>query len=128
MVDGLAESWQELKGHGIPVLGILDNPSPGMTVYECVADHPDDLAACTFDKKEGIESSSANQYLAAAKRVPGTRTVDFRDTICPEKECVPVIGGVLVYRQSSHVTDTYAMTMKPVLEDALVPAVKKMIG
>ncbi|MGO1165510.1 MAG: acyltransferase family protein [Janibacter sp.] len=128
MVTGLTESWQELKDHDIPVLGLLDNPSPGISVYECVAEHPDDLAECSFDREEGIESSSAKQYQAAAKKVPGTRTVDVRDSICPEETCVPVIGDVLVYRQSSHITDTYAQSAKPVLEKKLVPAVEEMIG
>lgn len=127
MADALTENWQELADHDIPVLGILDNPSPGISVYECVGENMDNLAECAFDKEEGIESSSALQFLAAEERVPGTRTVDFRDTICPAEKCVPVIGGVLVYRQSSHVTNTYAMTMKPVLEKALVPAVNDMV-
>jgi hypothetical protein len=126
MVDALTEAWQELADHDIPVLGILDNPSPGISVYECVAEHPDDLAACTFDKQTGIKSSSALQYLAAAERVPGTRTLDIRDAICPEETCVPVIGGVLVYRQTSHITNTYAQSLKPVLEAELVPAVEEM--
>jgi peptidoglycan/LPS O-acetylase OafA/YrhL len=128
MVEGITEAWQELKDHGIPVLAMLDNPSPGISVYECVAENPDNLAACTFDKQQGIESSTAPEFLEAAERVPGTRTVDVRDAICPEDTCVPVIGGVLVYRQTSHITDTYARTLKPVLEDALVPAVEELAG
>ena len=128
MTDAMTDSWQQLREEGIPVLGILDNPSPGLTVYECVGEHMDDLAECTFDKKQGIEDSSAPNFQAAAERVPGTRTIDVRDSICPGDECVPVIGGVLVYRQSSHITDTYAQTAGPALEEKLVPAVDEMVG
>lgn len=128
MVAAITESWQELKDNGIPVLAMLDNPSPGISVYECVAENPDNLEACTFDKQQGIASSTALQYLEAAERVPGTRTLDVRDAICPEETCVPVIGGVLVYRQTSHITDTYARTLKPVLEEELVRGVEELAG
>lgn len=126
MVDAVAQRWEELSAAGIPVVAILDNPSPGITVYECVAEHMDDLAACTFDRETGIEASSAPGHQKAAARVPGTRLIDIRDSICPESACVPVIGNVLVYRQSSHITDTYAKSLKPVLEAELVPAVKDL--
>jgi len=128
LVEALVEPWQELKDNGIPVVAMLDNPSPTMSVYECVAENPDNLEACTFDRQEGIERSSAPQYLEAAERVPGTRTIDIRDAICPEETCVPVIGGVLVYRQTSHITDTYARSLKPVLEEELVPVVEELAG
>ena len=123
MTKGISEAWQELADEDIPVVGILDNPSPGMSVYECVGDNMDNLEECTFSKEKGIESSSAPNFQAAAKEVEGTRLVDIRDTICPAEECVPVIGGVLVYRQTSHITDTYAKSARPALEKELVPAV-----
>ncbi|MGB3762010.1 MAG: hypothetical protein WA966_02230, partial [Ornithinimicrobium sp.] len=73
-----------------------------------------------------IQESSAPGHQEAASRVPGTELIDIRDSICPETECVPVIGNVLVYRQTSHITDTYARSLKPVLEAELVPAVEKL--
>ena len=124
MTKGVTEAWDELADHDIPVVGILDNPIPDQSIYECVGDNMDDLAECAFDREEGIESSSAPAFQAAAKEVSGTRLVDIRDVICPEAECVPVIGDVLVYRQTSHITDTYAKTAKPALEEELVPAIE----
>lgn len=126
MEDALAERWQELANAGIPVLVLLDNPSPGMAVYECVAEHMDDPEACTFDRDEGTKASAKPVQLAAAKRVPGVRTIDMVDYICPDDECVPVIGHVLVYRQTSHLTDTYVRTLTDDLAEQLVPAVKDL--
>lgn len=48
------------------------------------------------------------------------------DYICPDDECVPVIGHVLVYRQTSHLTDTYVRTLTDDLAEQLVPAVKDL--
>lgn len=126
MVDAIAERWAELSEADIPVVSILDNPSPGISVYECVAENMDDLSACAFDRQTGVAASSAPGHQEAAERVPGTQLIDIRGSICPDTQCAPVIGNVLVYRQSSHITDTYAMTLKPVLEAELVPVVQKM--
>ncbi|CAN5376179.1 SGNH hydrolase domain-containing protein [soil metagenome] len=126
MVEAIVDTWEQLAAADIPVLSILDNPSPGITVYECVADNMDDLSACTFDRETGIESSSAPGHQEAAQRVPGTRTIDIRDAICPQETCVPVIGNVLVYRQTSHITNTYARSLQAVLADKLVPAVEEL--
>lgn len=126
LVDALVGAWTELSEADIPMVALLDNPTPNISVYECVADNMDDLAACTFNKEEGIEDSSAPRYEEAAEQVPGTVTLDIRDYICPDTECVPVIGDVLVYRQTSHITETYAMTLKPQMEELLVPIVEDL--
>ena len=126
MTAALVDQWQELSDHDIPVVGMLDNPTPNLSVYECVAEHLDDLAACTFDKQQGIADSSAPQYEQAAEQVPGTRLIDVRDAICPEETCVPVIGNTLVYRQTSHITDTYARSLKADLAAELVPVVEEL--
>ncbi|HEV6952407.1 MAG TPA: acyltransferase family protein, partial [Promicromonospora sp.] len=120
MVDGLATRWEQLVQAGSRVAVVLDNPAPDHEVYECVAEHPDDLAACTFSRERGVRSSSAGVQLEAAERVPGVTAIDLTDYICPTEECVPVIGNVLVYRQGSHITDTYARTLEGVLRDELV--------
>ena len=39
--------------------------------------------------------------------------IDLVDCICPDDECAPVIGNVLVYRQGSHITKTYIETLAP---------------
>ncbi|MDN5716304.1 MAG: acyltransferase [Janibacter sp.] len=127
MVDALTTRWSQLQDAGITVIPILDNPHPDTTVYECVADHQDDLSACTFDREQGLEDSAAPAQLAAAKELDIT-PLDLNDSICPEKTCVPVIGGVLVYRQTSHVTDTYVRTMIPEVRSGLVPLVDGSSG
>ena len=125
MIEAMTRQWSRVTDAGIPMIVIADNPSPGALspVYECVADHQDDLSACTFDRGAGERRSGASAQLPAAKRVPEVRVVDIRDSICPGETCVPIIGNVLVYRQTSHITDTYARTLTDVLAAALVPEV-----
>ncbi|MPV50714.1 hypothetical protein GCG21_11995 [Pseudactinotalea sp. HY160] len=124
MVDALAQRWATLEADGMPVVALLDNPHPPGSVFPCVADHPDDLAACSFDRGAGIDRSAAPAQRLAARRVPGVELVDLTEFICPTVDCVPVIGHVLVYRQGSHLTDTYVRTLTDALDRRLAPLVQ----
>jgi hypothetical protein len=42
--------------------------------------------------------------------------------VCPGGECPAAIGNVLVYRDTSHLTDTYAATLAPVVERTVLEA------
>ncbi|MBO0609044.1 acyltransferase family protein [Myceligenerans salitolerans] len=123
MVDGMARAWKKLVASGIDVTTILDNPSPvgvaGGEVYKCVAENPDKLSACSFDRAAGLEGSGARAQKAAADRVPAVKVVRVADLFCDETRCPAVIGNVLVYRQGSHVTNTYALSAVPVLRERL---------
>ncbi|MDT0202924.1 SGNH hydrolase domain-containing protein, partial [Nocardioides sp. AE5] len=125
LVDALVERWQELEDAGIPVAVILDNPNPQSSIYECVAENPDDLAACTFDRKKGLAYSGAPALAAAAAEMDDVPVIDLNAWICPEEQCVPVIGNVLIYRQTSHLTDTYVRSLAPRLAGQLVPIVEE---
>lgn len=127
MVDGLVRAWTPLTRRGIRVIALMDNPAPrgipGDQVYRCVADHRESLADCSFSRSLGAAGSGTSALRAAARSVPGVRIVDMADALCTAELCPPVIGGVLVYRQGSHVTNTYALSARPFLERRLVAAV-----
>lgn len=125
MVDALVETWGHLQDEGVPVVVLLDNPNPDFSVYECVAEHPEDLVECTFDREAGLDDGAYRVQTEAAAQVPGLRTVDMTDMVCPDTTCVPVIGNVLVYRQTSHLTDTYVRTLTAALAERLAPQVEQ---
>ncbi|WP_164477841.1 acyltransferase family protein [Nocardioides pantholopis] len=129
LVDGLSDYWSTLEDSGVPVLAILDNPSPGLQVTECIADNLDNLTACTFPKQTGIQRSGAPAQRAAAERVPGVELLDLTDTVCPDEDtCPPLVGNVMVYRSGSHVGNTYAMTAQRQLAEALWAATDGDLG
>jgi hypothetical protein len=51
----------------------------------------------------------------AATAAAGARLVDLSDWFCDASACPPVSGNVLVYRDSHHVTATFARAMADVL-------------
>ena len=131
MVSGLASYWSELEEAGIDVVALLDNPHPhGLPVgeteaYMCVAELAEHLDRCAFERASAAATSGAVAQTAAAERVKGVNALDMNDLLCNVDVCPAVIGGVMVYRQGSHITDTYVTSMTPVLADRLVPLVDR---
>lgn len=124
MVRGMHDAYSRLTRAGSEVVMLIDNPHPGMEVYECVAES-DDLADCVFMRDDRIATGGRRAQLAVADRY-GYPTIDLLDYICPTDMCMPVIGNVLVYRQGSHLTATYVKTLQPILDERLEPFVVNM--
>ncbi|WP_353353761.1 acyltransferase family protein [Intrasporangium sp. DVR] len=120
-VSGYDEYWKRLEAVGTQIVAISDSPSPSseQPVYECASENPNDLLECAFPANDGRGSPA----LQEATRLDKDRHwVDLNPWVCPEiagDKCPVAIGGVLVYRQGSHVTKTYADTMRPILEQLL---------
>jgi peptidoglycan/LPS O-acetylase OafA/YrhL len=121
MRSAMVDTWTRLEDAGVKVVVLADTPQTGSDVYACVAEHPDDLTACTYDRDHGVAASGAPVQGAAAKEA-GVPFIDLVDFICPSSQCPPVIGNVLIYRQGSHLTKTYVETLAPRLEADLARA------
>ncbi len=121
MQSALVDTWGQIEDAGVKVVVLADTPQTGGDIYACVAENPDDLTQCTYDRERGIAASGAPLQGAAAKEA-GLPFIDLTDYICPAAECPPVIGNVLIYRQGSHITKTYIETLAPRLEAALSTA------
>ncbi|WP_243056531.1 acyltransferase family protein [Nocardioides sp. SR21] len=121
MEQAMVDTWSQLEDAGVQVVVLADTPQTFSEVYACVADHPDDLTACTYDRARGVEASGAPTQQAAAEQA-GVPFIDLVDYVCPTAQCPPVIGNVLIYRQGSHLTKTYVETLAPRLDEELARA------
>lgn len=122
MISGLRDIWSEVTELGTEVIVVLDNPRPPSEiepVYECLAKNPKRTDLCAFSRSDGIKDSSAPVLKKAARGLPDVHVIDLTDYICPQKLCAPVIGDVVLYRQGSHLTNTYARSLAPILTDRL---------
>jgi peptidoglycan/LPS O-acetylase OafA/YrhL len=118
MQTALAKTWQQVQDAGVKVIVLADTPQTGRDIYPCVAERPKDPADCSYHRAEGVAESGAPIQKAAAHDA-GVPFIDMVDWICPRAECAPVIGGVLIYRQGSHLTKTYIESLAPRLEEQL---------
>lgn len=116
LAPALIDWWSRLEQADIKVIALADNPHPGQArVYECVEENRERLTACAFPFREGGGTPS----LRAAARSSGVPFIDLTDAICPSDQCPAVIGDVLLYRQGSHLTASYIVTMAERLEREL---------
>ena len=56
---------------------------------------------------------------AAKRRPPRVRAVDLTRYFCDRRRCFPVIGGALVYKDSTHITATFGVTLGVYLRRAV---------
>ncbi|WP_066639374.1 acyltransferase family protein [Serinicoccus hydrothermalis] len=110
--EGMVEGARTLTDAGIDVVVVDDNPHPGHAAYECAAEHPSDLLTC----EQPPQSVDGRPFLELVHEETGAPVIDLNPWICPEEDTCPVaLGGQLVYRQGSHLTDTYARSLTPFL-------------
>jgi hypothetical protein len=117
LVDGMRRTWRSLAGIA-PVVVLRDTPAPRLDVAECVSAHREELTRCAVPRDEALAGIGPLQ-VDAARGLTGVRLVDLNDAICPADRCAAVIGGVLVYRDTNHLTATYARTLAVRLDEQL---------
>jgi peptidoglycan/LPS O-acetylase OafA/YrhL len=109
LARGYARSLRRLKRAAGRVVAIRDTPHPRGDVPACVAEHLDDLRQCAFPRAEAFVPVPVERR--AVDAAPGVKLIDPTNRFCPGNLCPAVIGDVLVYRNSAHITATYSRTL-----------------
>lgn len=113
-----AERWAEIPATVEHIVVLRDTPTMAEDVLTCVRDEVDPGSACARDRTDALVDDP--QFDAAVesddRRV---RPLDLTDALCAADECSPVIGDVLAYRDSHHLSWVYAATLGPAVRDAL---------
>ncbi|WP_326560065.1 acyltransferase family protein [Micromonospora sp. NBC_01796] len=112
LADGLGETWSGLAQAGIATVVLRGTPQPGLDVVECVSEHGDRLTECAVDRDTAVAGVGPIQA-EAATGLTGVHLLDLNDAICPADRCAAVIGGMLVYRDTNHLTASYARSLSP---------------
>jgi peptidoglycan/LPS O-acetylase OafA/YrhL len=114
---GYAPTLARLRAAAGRVAVLTDVPRPPEDIPSCVSGAMRDLRRCAFARGPALKHALAIRDAAA--RVPGIETVDATDRFCLPDLCPAVVGDVLVYRNSGHITASYMKTLGPWLERRL---------
>jgi SGNH domain (fused to AT3 domains) len=109
-------AWAPLIAAGKKVLVIADVPrTNGMDIPDCLAAAGANASACNafMPAAKPLDSMA---MAAAAMKGEGVTLLDMTDRFCIDGVCHARIGGVIVYSDSSHLTNTYARTLAPYIE------------
>ncbi|MFK5647717.1 acyltransferase family protein [Ornithinimicrobium sp. LYQ121] len=122
MAQALGRRIDALSDEGMPTALIRDVPRPPFDVPGCLLEHPDAATECVFDREEALARAGTGQSELVALR-PALPVVDLNDAVCPTEACEPVLGGVVVWRDSNHLSATYVRSLTDLVEQQVRPLV-----
>lgn len=117
--SGYLRAWRRmLSGHVRHVIVLRDVPRAAPGTLDCVA------RAIAAGRRAGPACAVPRHYAlrpdpaASAANRPGTARIqvaDLSEAFCGPRRCPPVIGGVLVQRDTQHMNRLFARTLGPLL-------------
>jgi len=110
---GYLDRWHLLQKAGIKVIAIRDTPWMKFWVPECLEMKGHDSPECAQPLANVLAPEDPVSRLREAPA--NVRFIDMTDYFCDESRCLPVVGNIVVYRDDSHITATYARSLAPIL-------------
>ena len=124
-VAGVERAVDGFGAHAAGVAVIRDTPRPGVNMADCLVQNPSHQTACGFPRTTGLSRNGTGMDEVLRAR-PDVGEIDLTDRICPRETCAPVIGGVVVYRDTNHLTDTYVRSLSTAFSTALAGLVSEL--
>uniref|UniRef100_UPI0018EA26A1 acyltransferase family protein n=1 Tax=Kineosporia sp. A_224 TaxID=1962180 RepID=UPI0018EA26A1 len=128
-----ADAWRptltRLGALGAPMVYVADTPQPDRDVPVCMSGALTDWGRCAFDRGRALRRDLAAEEISAG-RWPRTYLVDLTELVCPSSApggaatCPAARGGLLLYRDASHLTNTAVEVLSP----QFVAAARAQIG
>jgi peptidoglycan/LPS O-acetylase OafA/YrhL len=114
MATGFWSVWKDLGDDGTKVFAIRDTPYMPFDVPDCLARRGATVAKCSTTRSLALKP--VDPLATAAARDNAATLVDMNDYICTSDTCEAVVGNILVYQDSNHLTATYARSLAPMLD------------
>jgi len=118
-VKGFRDQWKRLPHTVRNIMVIRDNPRMQAATPPCIDDARRRKVpagpACARKRSTSLPTDPPS---TAARRMNSKRiqVIDLSRFFCDATRCPPVIGGVLVYKDLTHITSEYGKTLAPYLE------------
>lgn len=117
-VQGYLAAWNALPPTVDRILVVRDVPRHADGNIECLTKLPDvssqlEYAVCSTPRDEALLPDPAAG--AAQEAADRASEVDLTELFCDDDACLSVIGNVLAYRDSQHLTRAFAQSLVPYL-------------
>ena len=124
---GYGRTLLELSAMKKPVVVLRDTPAAENADLEsppeCVATRRDPND-CSGPREDWVPVDPAADA-AAAMAGRGISVIDLNDYLCTLDTCTSVVGGVIAYRDHSHMTATFNRTLAPYLDEEIQEALRQ---
>jgi peptidoglycan/LPS O-acetylase OafA/YrhL len=130
-LSGLGQIISTIRTDGSRVMVMGSVPSPPDEIPVCLSANLNRMAACDFPPAghrisggglDGVDLAGASAEAAAVRQAGGSY-VDVVPWFCTSSTCPVVVDNLLVYRDNSHITVTYADYLAPLVGDEMTEAV-----
>jgi hypothetical protein len=115
-IQGYLRAWRRLPATVRQIIILRDTPvstvNANLCVRQAVSARRRPGNACAFSRGRALRRDLA----AVAARRPGMKRVhvfDLTRHMCSPRRCFPVVGGVLVHKDTTHMTPLFAATLGP---------------
>jgi peptidoglycan/LPS O-acetylase OafA/YrhL len=116
--DGYVAQWHRLNDAGIPVVAVRDNPWWPYEVPECVQEAATPHTHCVLNRAQILPKTPA--WVDDDRGAPDNVSfIDLTDSFCTASACPAVVGNILVYRDSHHISVAYSLSLATAVERAL---------
>ncbi|HUN37923.1 MAG TPA: acyltransferase family protein [Trebonia sp.] len=124
---GMATYWRQLQDHGIGVIAIKETPiTHGLNPGACIEKYGPGTNKCAVPESTAVMADPPSTF--ADRDLGGTvPVIDMNSLICGSGLCPAVVGNVLVYMDSHHLTQSYAETLTPYLRSKLTSVLGKTL-
>lgn len=117
-IEGFIGAWQKYIDGGSTIVVVADNARNTREVVECLVTNEAAPSACSVPFDQAYPGD--DNMVAAAARIPDQAVViETSDIFCQDGMCNAAIGGVVVYRDSHHLTKTFATTLASFIGERL---------
>jgi hypothetical protein len=100
---------------------LVDTPWLTFDPIACIAAHRADLRPCDLRRSVALRLQHGVERIAVNSLGAGASLVDMTNGVCPGDPCPVVLNGMIVYRDSFHLTATFAKSLASALA-ARLPA------
>ncbi|WP_285135702.1 acyltransferase family protein [Microbacterium sp. lyk4-40-TSB-66] len=120
IVPGAYErAWARLSAAGITTVAIRDNPWTAADPVGCISDASIANELCGVARASVLDETPP--LFGAPNQGSLVRPLDLTDLLCPDDWCTFAQGGRLVYRDDHHLTNSWALSTVPVLQQRMMP-------
>jgi hypothetical protein len=121
---GMKRTIVRLKSSGAKILMMSDTPALGKDPLVCLSAHPMSTLACATP----VSTAISDKWVALENQVATANAIQLIKPqlwICPTSPCPVVIGNILTYFDTGHMTATFSQALagrlKSAINDALTP-------
>lgn len=118
-VQGYLRAWRRLPKTVRQIIVLRDTPvtrdDTSLCVQRALAAKKRPGIACAFSRAVAVQRDPAAIAAQRRGRDRRVRLVDLTPYMCSKRLCYPVVGGVLVHKDKTHLTPLFAGTLGPFL-------------